>query len=103
MTRLALIALSVALCGALVWLWFVTQSNAALTLENARLSRSVAVLEDSRAQLATARDVARAEAARQRAIADEYNDLRASLLNGDNDVPLPPEFADYINRLIGGL
>jgi len=79
------------------------RQNAALIAENASLSRSIAVLEDSRAQARLAADVARAEAQRERKKAAEYDALRKALIDGDEDAELPPFFRDWLSDLLGGL
>lgn len=91
--------------GALTYLYVSNASlraeNASLSAENASLTRSIAVLVLSRAQARDAAEVAKAEADRQRLKANELDALRARLIEGDEDVELPPEFAAWLNDLLG--
>ena len=94
-----LVALLVVSGGA----WLLYRANGDLRVENASLARSVAALEDQRAQARLAADVARAAADRERARAAEYDALRETLLKGDDDAPLPDWFRAYLDRVLGGL
>ena len=101
--RYVTIGLLGALCLALGAFWWVHRANGDLRVENASLARSVATLEDQRAQARLAADVARAAADRARARAAEYDALRETLLKGDDDAPLPDWFRAYLDRVLGGL
>jgi len=92
------LTLGVGIAGA----WFVLDlkaSNAALSRDlmasKAELVQQVAIAE----QAAIARDVARAEAERQRTKADEYEAVKAALRNGGFDAELPDDF----RRLLAGI
>lgn len=99
-TRYALItalAATLALAAALCW-----QSGTVDRLrdDKARLTRSVTALEQSRAQARAAADVARAEAARQAAVAAEYEQVKDAFRKGDFDAPLPDDFRALLGRIL---
>lgn len=100
MTKYLTIGLLGALCAALVALMVMQRQNAALSAENASLSRSIAVLEDSRAQARLAADVARAEAQRERDRAVEYDAFREALIEGNEDAELPEWFQGWLRELL---
>lgn len=100
-TRAVMGVLGLAICAALVWLFFVTRENASLSLQNASLERSLASLTQQATQAREAAAVARAAAKREAEIADEYEALRSALINGESDEPLPQWFVDYLDRLLG--
>ena len=84
--------------------WYVTSlqaDNDALTASLAASEREKAVLTQKAAQATHAAEIARNEAQRYQARANEYDALRESLTNGDNDAPIPDWFCQYLNRLLG--
>lgn len=96
----------VAALGALSgWLWlkngWVEADKAALAAEVASLNRSIVTLETQAKQSRDAAEVAKATAAREMAVSQEYEKLRDTLRNGGNDEDLPCWFSDYINDVLG--
>ncbi|MFY0633694.1 MAG: hypothetical protein JXQ91_07775 [Vannielia sp.] len=85
-------ALLVATLAAAGWAYVERAGRLSAQAEAASLRRSVAVLEDARAQARSAAEVARAEAERQAARAAEYDALKEALLRGGDDVALPDWF-----------
>lgn len=103
MSRYLIIGLLGALCLSLGAVVVLQRTNAALSDDNARLSRSIVALEEGAALSRLAAEVAKAEAARQQARAKEYDAFRASLMNGEQDADLPDWFTAWLDDLLGGL
>lgn len=83
--------------------WYVAHlrdTNALLTASVAALEDDLRVQADIAAQAAQARDVARAEAARQASKAAEYDAIREALLKGDENAPVPRWFRDFLDDLL---
>lgn len=97
---LALRLLPYAVSGILVAaLWFLWSDRADKLAEISSLQRELAVQAMVVAQKDEARRVADAEALRYRSAAKEYDDLKETLLRGDNDAPLPDWFRAYLASL----
>lgn len=92
MMRYLSMALLLAALGAAGWGYVERAGRRAAEAEAASLRRSVAALEDARAQARSAAQVARAEAKRQAARAAEYDALKEALLRGGDNAPLPDWF-----------
>lgn len=103
MTRYALIAALVALCGALGWLWWQSGTIDRLQSDKARLEASVAVLELSRAQALAAQAAADklAETQRRRAVAFhlQLQNVLTTTYGGCADATIDPDLL----RDLGGL
>ena len=94
----ALAALAAALAG-VGYVRHVVGQNTLLRAEAAELRREAAVARDIAAQAAHARDMARAEAARQAVKAREYDALRLWIEGQDDDAPTPPLLLAALDRL----
>lgn len=99
-TRYILGAALVAVLGLSVVLWWQIGTVDRLRDDNARLTRSVAALEQSRAQAREAAAVARAEAERQEARAKEYEQIKDAFREGNFNAPLPDDFRRLLDRLL---
>ena len=101
MIRLYLsLALTVAALAGVGYVRHLIGQNALLTASVAALEDDLRVQADIAAQAAQARDVARAEAARQAKKAAEYDAIREALLRGDEDAPVPGWFRDFLDDLL---
>lgn len=102
MTRYALavaVAAVVALAGALYWQ---TGRVSDLRADNARMRAAVVVLERAREQSQAAAAVAQQEALRQKAKADEYEQVKEAFRKGDFNAPLPDDFRVLLERVLRG-
>ncbi|WP_347311347.1 hypothetical protein [Defluviimonas sp. SAOS-178_SWC] len=100
MARLYAFVAAVLIGGAGVWyVAHLRDANAALAADVAALVREARVQADIAAQAALARDVARAEAARQADKAAEYDAIRNAIEKGENDAPVPDWFIAHLGRL----
>lgn len=70
--------------------------QAVLSATEAELASQVAIAE----QASLARDIARAEADRQRVKAEEYEAVKNALRNGDFDAELPSDFRDILAGIL---
>lgn len=94
----ALAALAAALAG-VGYVRHVVGQNTLLTAQMADLRSEVRIAQETAAQAALARDVARAEAARQATKAREYDALRLWIEGQDDDAPTPPLLLAALDRL----
>lgn len=101
MIRAALGGLAVAAAlGGGWWVYGVWAEKERLQVEVASQAREIAVQKAVLEQAQTARAIAQAEADRQKRAATEYENLRNSLVKGDNDAPLPDWFIAYLADLL---
>ncbi len=96
----ALIAALVACLGLAGRLWWQSGRMDDLRDENASLTRSLAVLEDSRDQARLAAEVAKAAAQREREAAARYEQVKDAFRKGDFDAPLPDDFRLLLGRIL---
>ena len=90
--------------GAGAGLWYVQHlraSNEALTAALAASEHELRVQAGVLEQAKVARAVAEAHAARLQASSERYDDLRETLLRGDDDAPIPDFLCVYLVRLLG--
>ena len=95
----ALAALAAALAG-VGYVRHVVGQNTLLRAQVADLRTEVRIAQETAAQAALARDVARAEASRHAKAAAEYAAIREALLKGDDDAPIPPWFRAFLDGLL---
>lgn len=74
--------------------------NALLRAQVADLRTEVRIAQETAAQAAVARDVARAEASRYAKAAAEYAAIREALLKGNEDAPIPDWFRAFLDGLL---
>lgn len=91
----------VAIALAVWWVMDLQDKNEALTAENSRMERELDVAEARATQAREAQAVARAETERFRRAAEEYDQIRETILRGKDDAPIPDFLCAYLERLLG--